>query len=172
MGNLLDRYSDGKFQINAKDNAFSERLKSLILLGIIPEDTKNRSYDFTPVDFAAKAILTLIGCNENQIVYHLYNNKKVEIAKVVQMINDMGISLRFGKSEEISERIHQIILENKQEEINGIIVDITKENDLKYVTDIDVVNKITTAILARNSFKWPDVSDKYLRDVINRIIKL
>lgn len=172
MGNLLDRYSDGKFQINAKDNAFSERLKSLILLGIIPEDTKNRSYDFTPVDFAAKAILTLIGCNENQIVYHLYNNKKVEIAKVVQMINDMGISLRFGKSEEISERIHQIILENKQEEINGIIVDITKEIDLKYVTDIDVVNKITTAILARNSFKWPDVSDKYLRDVINRIIKL
>ncbi|MEG1363921.1 MAG: SDR family oxidoreductase, partial [Clostridia bacterium] len=38
MGNLTGRYSDGKFQPNVEDNAFANRLKTIIELGVIPQN--------------------------------------------------------------------------------------------------------------------------------------
>ena len=37
IGNITNRYTDGKFQENSAENAFSNRLKAFIAIGMMPE---------------------------------------------------------------------------------------------------------------------------------------
>ncbi len=171
MGNLSDRFSDGKFQINEKDNAFSARLKSLISIGVIPEDIKKQSVDFTPIDMAAKSVVKLLELDDSQIVYHLYNNNKVSIATIVDVLNRTNIDVKFGSDEQVRKAIFDELEDNRQSEMDGIIVDVTKDTQLKYVTDVEVTNDISMKILNKHGFDWPDVTGFYLSRVINRIIK-
>lgn len=171
MGNLFDRFSDGKFQINEKDNAFSTRLKSLISIGIIPEDIKEQFVDFTPIDSAATAIITLLDNFEAQIVYHLYNNNEVQINEIVQAVNRCGMDMRFGNGAEVKQAIYETLKNREESQIDGIVVDITKDTELKYVTDVKVTNDISIKILNRNGFYWPQITQEYMDCVIRRIIK-
>ena len=171
MGNLSDRLADGKFQINEKENAFSARLKSLISIGIIPENTRNQYIDFTPIDFAAKSVVTILDIYEPQLIYHLYNNNKVCIETIVEAINDYDIKIKFGTDDEVRNAIYNMVEEDSQNKIDGIIVDINKDAQLKYVTDVQVTNDISTKILNKHEFVWPKITNNYLNKVIERIIK-
>lgn len=171
MGNLADRFSDGKFQINEKENAFTARLKALISIGVIPEDIKEQAVDFTPVDSAAKSIISLLTVEEPQIIYHLYNNKKVKIKEIVDILNECNIKVRFGSDEEVKKAIYDGLEDDNENKIDGIIVDVTKDANLKYVTDVEVTNDISMEILNKHGFDWPSITGKYLNNVIRRIIK-
>lgn len=169
MGNLTDRFSDGKFQINEKENAFSARLKSLINIGIIPEEIKNQTIDFTAVDVVAQAIVCLLDIKDSNIVYHLFNDNKIFIKDIVKELKNQDIAIRFGTDEEIKEAIHKTIANESQ--IDGIIVDVTKDTALKYVTDVEVINSITNEILNKYNFNWPQPTNEYLLKILKRIIK-
>lgn len=171
MGNLSERITDGKFQINVKDNAFSERLKSLISMGVLPEEIKEHSIDFTPVDVAAEAIITLLNSKNENIIYHLYNKNKVNIGELVKYINGLGAYLKFGSEEEISNSIKDSLNNNKSEALRGIMVDISEGNKLKYITDVNVTNEITTNILFDLGFEWPNIEKGYLERFIGRLIE-
>lgn len=171
MGNLSDRYSDGKFQINDKDNAFSQRLKSLIAMGVLPEEIKTQKIDFTPVDIAARSVNSILKSTNENIVYHLYDSNKICIDTIVEKINAMGVKLKFVDSEEVSETIKSSIDNGKQELLRGIMVDISERNKLKYITDVNVTNEITNNVLNSLGFKWPEIDDKYLEQFIGRLIK-
>ena len=60
MGNISNRYIDGKFQINANENAFVNRIKAIVKLGVIQNGFKKHATEFAPVDFCANAIINLI----------------------------------------------------------------------------------------------------------------
>ena len=47
LGNITNRYNDGKFQINATENAFLNRIVTFIKLGYIPEELSNTLLEFT-----------------------------------------------------------------------------------------------------------------------------
>ncbi len=58
IGNITNRYSDGMFQKNIKDNAFVRRLKSFIEIGAFPQKKLlKHALEFTPVDLCADAII-------------------------------------------------------------------------------------------------------------------
>ena len=158
-------------KINEKDNAFSARLKSLISIGVIPEDIKKQFVDFTPIDSAAKSIVLLLGIDEPQLIYHLYNNKKVQIQEIVNVLNRCNIKMRFGSDEEVKKAIYDEVEGSNENKIDGIIVDITKNAELKYVTDVEVTNDISIKILNKHGFDWPKITGSYLDAVIGRIIK-
>ena len=60
LGNITNRSSDGKFQINSDENAFLSRLKSFIKIGLVPENLLQTNLEFTPVDDCAKAIILIM----------------------------------------------------------------------------------------------------------------
>lgn len=170
MGNLSDRISDGKFQINESENAFSSRLKSLISIGVVPENTKQQSIDLTPVDSAANIIVDLLEINEKQIIYHLFNNNKVNISEIVRVLKQMEVNIEFASNEIVSTAIHNVISNNNTDYLKGLMVDISNESDLKYVTDINVINDITVKILRKYRIHWPEITEQYLKKVLRRII--
>ena len=63
IGNIVNRYSDGKFQINTSENAFAQRIKSFIEIGHSPEYALYHAIDLTPVDLCAEAIIKILNYN-------------------------------------------------------------------------------------------------------------
>ena len=137
----------------------------------IPVETKKQLVDFTPVDYAAKAVIELLDAESNQIIYHLYNNKKVRISDIVDVVAKNNYKIRFGDSLEVRQAIYNNLEENESKNLKGILVDVTSDEDLKYVTGIEVTNDISTQILENKGFRWPNITEKYLDRFIKRIMR-
>lgn len=81
MGNLTNRFCDGQFQVNYETNANAQRIKGLLELGMIPNYLidGNMYVEFTPVDEAAHAIMTIVRhFSKEQTVFHI-NQHKISI---------------------------------------------------------------------------------------------
>lgn len=170
MGNLSHRYSDAVFQINPEDNAFLMRLKSLISLGMVPEGIKDYVLDFTPVDMASKALLKIISIeNEEANIYHVYNSNKVKIVDLVNAFEKFGISMIFATDEQINSRITKMA-NTSASNLKGVVVDITENKKLNYVTDVEVKLDYTVKLLNLVGFSWPKIDDEYLRKYIEHIL--
>ena len=59
MGNLTSRFSEGKFQQNHFENAFVNRLKSFLQIGVFPKDLLHLYCEFTPIDYCGDAIINI-----------------------------------------------------------------------------------------------------------------
>ena len=79
IGNITNRYSDGKFQINLSENAFINRIKAIIKLGVVQDKYLQHSLEFTPVDYCADAIIRVVKDNPSFTVLHLFNNNFINI---------------------------------------------------------------------------------------------
>lgn len=84
MGNLMGRSTDGKFQFNYDENAFMMRIKSINTLGVIPKNIINKYIEFTPIDYAAEAILKLMFNYKNSKVFHIFNNNYIMVKDVIE----------------------------------------------------------------------------------------
>ena len=74
MGNRTNRLSDGVFQKNYESNSFLQRVKGVLDLGIFPDCLMDLHAEFTPIDEAASAIMTITRhFSTEQTVFHINN---------------------------------------------------------------------------------------------------
>ena len=157
LGNIMPRLSDGLFQSNYRDNAFICKIHTLINNNIITKNLENYQFDLSPVDLCAQAIIKLIEINNEQTIYHIYNNNKLSLKEFFNLAN---IELNY-----ITE--NNLIM--KLLNLNNVY-DTHLLNDLKYSNFIEtpVENKITINILNNSNFYWNKIDNNY----INKIIKI
>ena len=80
VGNLMPRYQDGKFQQNAAENAYLNRLLTFLQIGAIPDTLLDGYLEFTPIDYTANSIINLISHPSKQNrVFHLFNDNHIKI---------------------------------------------------------------------------------------------
>lgn len=170
IGNLTNRYSDLKFQYNAEDNAFANRIKTLISLKIFPENNKDMYLEFTPVDVTAEAIIKIIQhFNVKHNMFHLYDNKHVYIKRFFEILKKENIQIKIVTQEEFAKKITQVVHSNKRDILAGIINDLGKNNELNYLSNIKIKCDYTIAYLKRIGFEWPEIEDKYIIKYIEKI---
>lgn len=164
MGNLTGRITDGKFQPNVEDNAFSNRIKTFTELEVIPDNILNFYLEFTPIDLAAKAIIKLASIDvKHSCVYHLFNHNHVNITDVVEIFKTIGINLKKISKEEMTNIIRQKSSENDgYKEIKGIVLDINDSQEVDYHTKIIVKSSHTINTLKMLDFEWPQVISDYI----------
>ena len=127
MGNISNRYSDGKFQINVSENAFVNRIKSILKLQVLQEGFLQHSTEFAPVDLCADAIINIIKSNPKFTVFHIFNNKLISFKNLVKFINEIGIKLDFVSDQKFANQINNFLSDsNLKNEISGIITDLNK----------------------------------------------
>lgn len=167
MGNISNRYLDGKFQINANENAFVNRIKAIIKLGIIQNGFKNHSTEFAPVDFCAKAIINLIQSNPKFTIFHIFNNKLISFIDLVNFINELNIKVDFVTDEEFSKKVSNYlkdpILKN---DISGIVTDLDSEKKFKIVSNILMDCNFSAKYLNTIGFNWPEINKEYITKYI------
>ena len=164
LGNITSRYSDGKFQINPHENAFTNRLKSVILLGVIPKSLLEQEIEFTPVDLCADAIIKIMQNRCNKIsIFHVYNSNHIKVIKIISVLKDLDIKMFVVSDEEFSTVLNEALKNiNSKKALSGIINDLTEDKKLKYSTNIKVKSQLSIDFLLKCKFRWKKIDKNYI----------
>lgn len=166
IGNLMQRVSDGKFQINKFDNAYFKRIYGFIKLGKLPSNLSNQELEFTPVDSCARAIVKLM-TYENK-VFHLLNNNLISITNLIHVLHHYNVNIEFISPEDFLEFIHN---EKNHNYLENFITDLNNSKNLNYDTKITINDNLTREYLKHNSFTWPNITNEYLDLFIKNILE-
>lgn len=174
IGDLTGRYEDGVFQKNIEDNSIYLRLKSLLEIGIIPDSILQNTLEFTPVEYAANAILTILWSNDNKNrIYHIYNPNMLKTSTLLDYLNKMNISMKILPIEDFISNLKELSSsDDNQSKISGIINDFTKEDDLVYNHIIATKNDITCKYLSSLGFSWPTLEFEYIEKLLKYMISV
>lgn len=172
IGDLTGRFSDGVFQKNINENSIYLRLKSLFEIGKIPDSILDNTLEFTPVEYASRAICKIVFSTENaNRIFHIYNPNMLKVRDLINYMNILNFSIKPIPKEEFLDTIK--ILSNQdseQSKIVGIINDFTRDNDLIYNYIIPIENNITCKYLEKLNFVWPQLDIIYIKKLIQYMI--
>ena len=164
LGNITSRYSDGRFQINPEENAFTSRLKSFVALGVIPKSLLRKEIEFTPVDICADAIIKCLQYNHKSTsVLHIYNRNHVKTNSIVDALKDFNINIKVLNDKDFAEYINNSLAnKNTKKYINGIINDLNSEKQLVYDSNIYVKSDFSVQYLLHCKFRWVKINKEYI----------
>lgn len=176
MGNLTNRISDGQFQKNHESNAFLQRVKGVLELGLFPDYLiKDTNYsEFTPIDEAANAVMTIARhFSTEQTVFHINSIKVVYFDKLVEIINQLGYDLKLVNGTVFTEALRQTAKQTGMEHIFETFINDMDENDqLNYDSNIRIENDFTVEYLKKLGFEWSDIGIDYLRKYVEYFKKI
>jgi len=164
LGNITSRSSDGKFQINPDNNAFTNRLKSFVLLGIVPKSLLQQEIEFTSVDDCSNAIIKVLqNKNKNISVLHLYNHNHTTGDKLFKVFKSLGITINAVDDNEFANYINGILSkQSKNDSISGIINDLDLDKKISYSSNTYIKSDFSINYLLRSKFKWRKIDREYL----------
>lgn len=172
IGNLMARFSDGKFQKNVQENAYVNRLLTFMKIKIVPDYLLNGYAEFTPVDSCAQSILKIMEypSNKNRI-FHLFNHNHVDVTSLLDIFN-MFSKMEVLSADEFAKRIDKLLsLPNSNELLSGILSDFDINKNLVYESNIKLNSDFTINYLKNTGFKWPNITNEYLIRFLKSLIK-
>ncbi|MCR4435862.1 MAG: amino acid adenylation domain-containing protein [Clostridiales bacterium] len=174
VGNLTGRHRDGHFQVNVDQNAFYNRIKSLIQMGAVSEDMLEQEVEFTPVDCCSKAIVkSIMGGVLPGKIFHMFNHHKIKLKDLFRLLESVGIHVEVLGKEQFKEYIEQISRDSSRQEIlRGVIQDFNGEKELHYAPAVIVQSKDTVEYLKKLDFEWPDIDRAYILKLIEYMKKV
>ena len=162
VGTITNRYSDGEFQENFKDNAFLNRLKAFIDLQVFPEVLSKFKFEFTPVDYCAKFIVALLKNQDyNLNIYHLFNDKYIECISLVNILRNLDIPIKCVSLKDFNK-----VISNSSSNYFGITAYLKNINNSN---ELILHNEKTNSILKSFNLEWPKIDLKYMSKVLNYI---
>lgn len=166
VGNLMQRISDGKFQVNKFDNAYFKRIYGFIKIGKLPKNLTQQLLEFTPIDSCAEAIVTLM--NYKNKVFHLLNPNLITITELNDALKKYNVKIDFVSPTEFSRFIHE---DDNLNYLQNFITDLNNTKKLNYDTSITINDTLTREYLKANAFKWPKIDEKYLDLFIKNLLE-
>ena len=161
MGNLTNRYADGMFQLNFRDNAFWRRIRVFLESGMIPDVLAEKAVEMTPVDLAAEAVLILEeSADDRQTVFHIANSRKaVTYQRLAGLFKEIGIQVSMTDTKEFL----QSLKANLNQESSFIVNEMNEMDALNSRVQVQVDTDFTDNILLDAGFHWPDISVEYIK---------
>ena len=173
VGNLTGRLSDGKFQPNVEDNAFSNRVKTLISIKAMPQSMYKKYIEMTPIDVVSKAICKIIEISNTNIIYHLFNHNHLQMHYVVNILKQINININILDNNEFTKLLHTLMSDkNKLPLVQGIIPDIAEDGSLEYNDTIKIKSDISQNILKEVCFEWPIIDKEYFFKYLKYLDKI
>ena len=173
VGNITNRYSDGVFQRNYKDNAFAKRIKSFIEIGAFPEYFLEHEIELTPVDLCAEAIIKVLYHNSNCNILHIYNNNLLSIKLFVDLLHELNINIIHVSNKIMTDIITGILEDNNRKDIvAGIIYDLDNNKNLVYTSNISLNSNFSNKYLSKIGFSWKKVNKNYLKRCLKYFNKI
>lgn len=168
IGNLMPRYEDGKFQQNAKENAYINRLVAFTELEELPKSIIDGYLEFTPIDMAALAMLKIIQYpNKNNRIFHIFNDNHIKITEFLEFLKEYNYIFQIVDDKKFKNTIQKILSdEEKKKILNNLINDFDEDLNLKYETNIILKDDFTKKYLKNIGFEWPKIDKKYVQKLI------
>lgn len=154
IGNLTWRYSDGKFQKNAKDNGFLNRVRGLLKLKMYSPEMDEYPIDFTPVDECADAFVRLALHDRVNNIYNLYNP---DLFYTRNLCNKFLIHVK-KVPKDVVERNMRDMIEDTEIAVLSFYSTIASNSK-----NIQMNNDFTVNELKNLGFKWSRINLRYLK---------
>lgn len=168
IGNIANRFTDGRFQINVSENAFINRLKSIFKLGVVQKKFLEHSLEFTPVDVCSKAIMKIIKSSPDFSVFHLFNSNLLRIDILLNYLDYLDKKISCVDDEDFACTVEKFLSnEELKNDISGIITDLDKNKLLDLIVNVLPNCDFTVAYLNKLGVKWPKIDINYIRKYIN-----
>ncbi len=168
MGNLTGRFYDGKFQPNAEENAFAQRLKTIIELKVLPDNLLDFDVEFTPIDYAAEAVVILIYTDDRYNTFHLFNDNHIKMEELNNIFKVMNINLDIISKDQMTSLMKNL-MDSDYSRIQGIVQDLNSKKELDYKPNTKINEDFTKYILNINGFKWPILDEEYIRKYLKNL---
>lgn len=166
IGNITNRYSDGVFQENASENAFLNRLSSIINLNCLPIELLDFKLEFTPVDYCAKFIVYLSKNMDNNLnIYHLFNNNLISFNDFNNILKSYGYRLKITTLNEFKNKLLNSNINSFG--ITNYLSVIDNKNNKSLILD----NNYTNKLLNNLNLIWPNITAEYIEKIINYLKK-
>lgn len=171
IGNITNRFSDGKFQENYEDNAFLNRLKAFLTLKMCPSSLLNNYAEFSPVDKVAEAIVTAMQYYTYPTsILHIYNSKHLYISDLFNILEQLGLNVSIVDDNTFKTVLKKWLYDNnKADKIKVLLNDLDKDNKLVYKTNLHITNDFTLKFLNKIGFDWPDIDKDYIEKILKNI---
>ena len=173
IGNLMNRFSDFKFQPNISENAYVNRLISFAKIKCIPNYIINGYLEFTPVDYCAYSIYKILSNpSTTNRVFHLLNHNTIDIMYFVNIFNDLFDNIRILDNADFLQEIDRILKSKKHNEIlHGIINDFDENRLLVYDSKVKLKSDFSIKYLEKIDFSWPIITRDYLEGFLKYFFK-
>lgn len=168
MGNLTGRYNDGKFQPNAEENAFAQRLRTIINLGVLPDNLLDFDVEFTPIDYAAEAIVDIANISEKHNTFHLFNDNHIKMNELNKIFKNYGIYLKIITKEEMTKLLTDLV-ENNFTKVQGVVQDLNSNKELDYTPNTIIKEDFTKEVLKKLGFTWPILTEEYITKYLDNL---
>ncbi len=174
MGNLTSRYRDGIFQKNHESNAFLQRIKAVLALGVFPDYMAEYYSEFTPIDEAAEAVMTIARhFSMEQTVFHISNVKLIQMKQLGEYFGGLGYSLEPVNGNHFTEALRKTAKQPGREYIfESFINDIDENDQLNYAAWVHPQCMYTAQYLQALGFEWSEIDFDYLRKYIDYFKKI
>lgn len=156
LGNIMPRFSDGKFQTNSLENAFMSRIKTILKYGEITDEYLKMIIDISPVDLCAESIVDILRDNNSYTIYHIYNNNNFSIKELLLMLN---VSVKVSSKNDLIEK-----LKSSEDPFDAHMLNDLVNSD--YI-ETPVNNSLTIDLLSNIGFKWPILKKNYLKYILD-----
>lgn len=171
IGNITNRYSDGKFQENYSENAFLNRIKAFLYLKMIPKSIMNGYVEFSPVDKIAEAIVKSVEhYTPRTTVLHLYNSNHIYMKELVKYLKELGVDIEIVDDEIFKTKLKKLLFNSPNfDKISVLLNDLDKDYNLKYETNLKITDDYSLKFLEKADFEWPKVTKEYLKKVLDNL---
>lgn len=171
IGNITNRYSDGKFQENSNDNAFLNRLKAFLFLKEIPNSIIGNYIEFSPVDKIAESIVICMRYYTYPMtVLHLYNSNHLYINIFLEYLNKLGYDINIIDDETFKSHLNNLLFKsNNTDKVSVLLNDLDKDKNLIYKTNLKITNKFTLKFLNKTDFSWPIITKEYIEKILKNL---
>ena len=163
LGNISPRTYDGGFQFNIGDNAFMNRILSIVKLGKCSFGIANTFVDMSPVDEIAKAVILLSKLKTDRPVFHLYNDNLVPISALLDVMNAQGYDIEISGDKDFS---RYLSAHNEKDSMFSMFAYKAKAD----YTLPCISSFYTNYILHKYNFTWSINGKDYLDCFIKRIM--
>lgn len=174
IGNLTNRLSDGVFQRNHESNAFLTRVKAALELGMLPDYIMEIYAEFTPVDEAARAVMTITQhFNMEQTVFHVNSTEVVYLDKLLAYLKKLGYPIKAVDATKFIAALRKTMEQSGMKHIfEAFISDLDVNDRLNYDSNIRIENNFTARYLKSLGFEWSNIDFDYLRKYISYFRKI
>ena len=159
VGNLTNRYSDGVFQQNYKENAFLRRMKPFIDLKAYPFEIADSSVEFSPVDYTAEAIVKLAEyTGEKYTVFHVNDPKQISYGHLMEMLRCSEYTVDPVNSEDFV----RLLSSEKDTAYDSVKNDLNEMKAMSEFVKVQSDSSFTETLLSKIGFEWCEISQQYI----------
>lgn len=160
VGNLTQRYKDGKFQLNYSENFFNSLIKSIMEIGFVPEYLLEEELELTPVDLCSEAVIKLaIDEQLSGIVFHIFNHNYIKLIDFIKLLNEMGFNIQ---TVDMSKDEYFKFIMSEKEQVAHFVIHHFNNYFQSGSNNVHVSSKITRDILSEYKFYWPEINYEYI----------